>query len=306
MHGNVAEWTADAYDAEFYKKAGASLSGAVQRRRRGAVPPRGARRFVGRRAGPPAQRGAALVRREVEPPRSAEPEEQVVAHRRDVRRLPRGPRSRVRPPTLKPVSLLVLFDGATRMSSHDDTLGASSRRDFLRTTTAAVVGGTLASTVNIPGAFAAGSDEIRVGVIGCGGRGTGAIGNVLAAAPGVRLVAVGDLFPDRLAESLEEPGEARGQGRSAQGTAVHRLGRVPEGDRQRRELRDPRLAARVQADAPAGRDRRRQARVHGEAGGRGRGGLQDGRRGGGSGAGRRAWASRPARSGATMPRTARP
>jgi myo-inositol 2-dehydrogenase / D-chiro-inositol 1-dehydrogenase len=89
------------------------------------------------------------------------------------------------------------------MSSHDDTLGASSRRDFLRTTTAAVVGGTLASTVNIPGAFAAGSDEIRVGVIGCGGRGTGAIDNVLAAAPGVRLVAVGDLFPDRLAESLK-------------------------------------------------------------------------------------------------------
>jgi myo-inositol 2-dehydrogenase / D-chiro-inositol 1-dehydrogenase len=89
------------------------------------------------------------------------------------------------------------------MSSHDDTLGGSSRRDFLRTTTAAVVGGTLASTVNLPGAFAAGSDEIRVGVIGCGGRGTGAIGNVLASAPGVRLVAVGDLFPDRLEESLK-------------------------------------------------------------------------------------------------------
>src|SRR5215217_9690413 len=88
------------------------------------------------------------------------------------------------------------------MSSHDDILGASSRRDFLRTTTAAVVGGTLASTVTMPGAFAAGTDEIRVGVIGCGGRGTGAIENVLAAAPGVRLVAIGDLFPDRLADSL--------------------------------------------------------------------------------------------------------
>ena len=51
------------------------------------------------------------------------------------------------------------------MSSQRDPLGSSSRRDFLRTTTAAVVGGTLASTVNIPGAFAAGSDEIRVGVV---------------------------------------------------------------------------------------------------------------------------------------------
>lgn len=88
------------------------------------------------------------------------------------------------------------------MSNQHDTPGASSRRDFIRTTTAAVVGGTLASTVTIPGAFAAGSDEIRVGVVGCGGRGTGAIENVLNAAPGVRLVAMGDLFPDRLADSL--------------------------------------------------------------------------------------------------------
>jgi predicted dehydrogenase len=79
----------------------------------------------------------------------------------------------------------------------------SSRRDFLRTTSAALVGGTLASTVNMTGAWAAGSDEIRVGVIGCGGRGTGAVENVLNAAPGVRLVAAGDLFPDRLKDSLE-------------------------------------------------------------------------------------------------------
>jgi predicted dehydrogenase len=89
------------------------------------------------------------------------------------------------------------------MSIEHDGAAAASRRDFLRTTTAAVVGGTLASTIDIPGAFAAGSDEIRVGVIGCGGRGTGAIENVLAAAPGVRLVAIGDLFPDRLTASLE-------------------------------------------------------------------------------------------------------
>jgi myo-inositol 2-dehydrogenase / D-chiro-inositol 1-dehydrogenase len=89
------------------------------------------------------------------------------------------------------------------MSTQSGAAGASSRRDFIRTTTAAVVGGTLASTVNLPGAFAAGSDEIRVGVIGCGGRGTGAIENVLNAAEGVRLVAIGDLFPDRLQESLK-------------------------------------------------------------------------------------------------------
>ena len=84
-------------------------------------------------------------------------------------------------------------------SQHD---GETSRREFIRTTTAAVVGGTLASTVTMTGAWAAGSDEIRVGVIGCGGRGTGAIDNVLEAAEGVRIVAMGDLFPDRLATSV--------------------------------------------------------------------------------------------------------
>lgn len=80
--------------------------------------------------------------------------------------------------------------------------GDTSRREFIRTTTAAVVGGTLASRVTMTGAWAAGSDEIRVGVIGCGGRGTGAIDNVLEAAEGVRIVAMGDLFPDRLATSV--------------------------------------------------------------------------------------------------------
>ncbi|NBO65920.1 MAG: twin-arginine translocation signal domain-containing protein [Acidobacteria bacterium] len=67
----------------------------------------------------------------------------------------------------------------------------SSRRDFIKSTSAVAA----ATTLNIPtlvGAWAEGSDEIRVGVIGCGGRGTGAIGNVLDSAPGVRIVAMGD------------------------------------------------------------------------------------------------------------------
>ena len=82
--------------------------------------------------------------------------------------------------------------------------GTPSRRDFIKTSTAAVVGGTIASSLtSIPGAYAAGSDEIRVGVIGCGGRGTGAVDNVLSSAEGVRLVAIGDLFKDRLESSLQ-------------------------------------------------------------------------------------------------------
>jgi predicted dehydrogenase len=47
-------------------------------------------------------------------------------------------------------------------------------------------------------AFAAGSDTIRVGLVGCGGRGTGAANNAVSSADGVELVAMGDLFKDRL------------------------------------------------------------------------------------------------------------
>ncbi|MCG8512040.1 MAG: Gfo/Idh/MocA family oxidoreductase, partial [Rhodospirillales bacterium] len=52
-------------------------------------------------------------------------------------------------------------------------------------------------------AYAAGSDEIRVGLIGCGGRGTGAAGNAMNAADGVKLIAMGDLFEDRLKSSYD-------------------------------------------------------------------------------------------------------
>ncbi len=41
-------------------------------------------------------------------------------------------------------------------------------------------------------------DTLRIGVIGCGGRGTGAAMDALAAGPDVRIVALGDLFPERL------------------------------------------------------------------------------------------------------------
>ena len=80
-----------------------------------------------------------------------------------------------------------------------------SRREFLKTTTVAAMGATVAAHSNsIPGAFAAGSDEIRIGLIGCGGRGTGAVINALGAAPGVKLIAMADAFKDRLSSSRTE------------------------------------------------------------------------------------------------------
>ncbi|MEX0711434.1 MAG: Gfo/Idh/MocA family oxidoreductase [Pirellulales bacterium] len=53
-------------------------------------------------------------------------------------------------------------------------------------------------------AHAAGSDTIRVGLIGCGGRGTGAAANALHTPGSVKLVAMGDAFADRLEQSLRE------------------------------------------------------------------------------------------------------
>ena len=78
----------------------------------------------------------------------------------------------------------------------------TSRRDFLKTSTAVAGGAVAAGWSVIPGAYAAGSDEIRVGVIGCGARGTGAADDALKAAPNVKLVAMGDVFKDHLDKCL--------------------------------------------------------------------------------------------------------
>lgn len=69
-----------------------------------------------------------------------------------------------------------------------------SRRDFVRLSAASLGAAALASAPRVFGATA-GSDRIRVGVIGCGGRGPAAAQNCLDSAPGVEIVALGDLFP---------------------------------------------------------------------------------------------------------------
>jgi myo-inositol 2-dehydrogenase / D-chiro-inositol 1-dehydrogenase len=79
-----------------------------------------------------------------------------------------------------------------------------TRRDFIKSATTVTVGTVVASQVSLPGAWAAGSDEIRIGLIGAGGRGTGAVQNAINSSPGVRLVAMAELFPDRLADSRKQ------------------------------------------------------------------------------------------------------
>jgi myo-inositol 2-dehydrogenase / D-chiro-inositol 1-dehydrogenase len=73
-----------------------------------------------------------------------------------------------------------------------------SRREFIKTS--AVTAAALAST-GLTGAYAAGSDKIRVGLVGCGGRGTGAATDCITSSSNVELVAMGDLFKDRLDDS---------------------------------------------------------------------------------------------------------
>src|SRR6202171_1767238 len=80
---------------------------------------------------------------------------------------------------------------------------SSSRRDFLKRSSVAVVGaGGPTRFTGLPAAHAAGSDVIKVGLIGCGGRGTGAAKDVLSSARGIKLVAMGDVFKDHLDKSL--------------------------------------------------------------------------------------------------------
>ena len=79
------------------------------------------------------------------------------------------------------------------MSSH------FSRRDFLKTSAAVTAAATLAS-LGTNFAHAAGKERIKVGLVGCGGRGTGAARDAMSASPLVEIVAMGDLFADRVAE----------------------------------------------------------------------------------------------------------
>lgn len=74
----------------------------------------------------------------------------------------------------------------------------SNRRDFMKV----AAGSALAAGMLLPQAHAGENDVIKVGVIGCGGRGRGATENVLHAAPNVEIVAMADTFEDRLQYAL--------------------------------------------------------------------------------------------------------
>jgi predicted dehydrogenase len=78
----------------------------------------------------------------------------------------------------------------------------STRREFIKTTSRIAAASALAG-VAIPHVHAAGSSLIQVGLVGCGGRGTGAAGNALSSSGGpMKLVAMADVFENKLNDSF--------------------------------------------------------------------------------------------------------
>ncbi len=108
----------------------------------------------------------------------------------------------------------------------NEKTGEFSRRDFIRTSAAAVSLAAMSSgTSRI---FAAGSDKLRVGLIGCGGRGTGAARDCVNSSPNVEIYAMADLFRDQLDSSLEKLSKGDSRKQKQKGPLGEKLNVTPE------------------------------------------------------------------------------
>ena len=92
-------------------------------------------------------------------------------------------------------------------SNRLDKWPGTTRRDFLKASTIAASAASLGISHRV---FAGGSDILRVGMVGCGGRNTGAAAQALTADPGARLVAMCDIFMDRVKEKRRILKEQKG------------------------------------------------------------------------------------------------
>ena len=82
---------------------------------------------------------------------------------------------------------------------------ALNRRSFLKNASKAMAGGALLGALPIE-RFALGAspgDTLKVALVGCGGRGSGAASQALSTGDSVKLVAVADVHKDRLEGSLK-------------------------------------------------------------------------------------------------------
>jgi myo-inositol 2-dehydrogenase/D-chiro-inositol 1-dehydrogenase len=104
------------------------------------------------------------------------------------------------------------------MSDNSTNRDSATRRDFLKTATVAAGAAVVSNLSLAPAVHAAGSDRIKVGLIGCGGRGNGAAENVLEAAQGVTIHALGDVF------QFQVDGARNHLNKFAQGDAIKQKG----------------------------------------------------------------------------------
>ncbi len=83
-----------------------------------------------------------------------------------------------------------------KTNAHPIQTASTSRRGFLRTSAALAGTAWIGALDPARLAHAAGSSTLKLGLIGCGGRGTGAAGDALASDSGTELWAVADVFPE--------------------------------------------------------------------------------------------------------------
>ncbi len=87
---------------------------------------------------------------------------------------------------------------------NDQIDSTNSRRQFIKTSTAAAMASVFAANLSLSQrGFAANDETLRIGLVGCGGRGSGAAGQALKADRYVALTAMGDVFEDRLQSTLK-------------------------------------------------------------------------------------------------------
>jgi predicted dehydrogenase len=90
------------------------------------------------------------------------------------------------------------------MTRPSDSAAAPSRREFLKTSTAVAAAGALSGMLVPTAVHAAGSGTLKIGLIGCGGRGRGAAADAMRADKDCQLTALGDTFSDRIDVAVRE------------------------------------------------------------------------------------------------------
>ena len=88
----------------------------------------------------------------------------------------------------------------------------ASRRGFLKSSAVAAAGASILTGLDpVRAAYAAGNDTIRIGLVGCGGRGSGAAEQALNTEGPTKLVAMADAFDDNLQRALKTVSKAHGE-----------------------------------------------------------------------------------------------